>query len=394
MTVLYGNFLAGTITDAPLLVGATSVNSSGFASLPVVSSPDIMYITLDPDASAGAPEIITVTAHTTSATVATVTRGSQGTTAREHAAGTVWRASWTKTDADAAAAIQAAGAIDTINLADGAVTTAKINDFDVTQTKIGTGAVVTAKIADLNVTTAKIADLNVTTAKIAAGAVTNTELATDAVTETKILDGAVTAAKLTDGPGSGVDADTLDGIQASGFHQVGGTDVPITDGGTGSSTAAGARTNLGLGSLATLNTVNNSNWSGTDLAVVNGGTGASDAATALSNLGGISEGAWANLTLLNSWVAYTGRRAPRYRKIGTTVYVEGSCRNGTITAGTTVFTLPSGNRPGDEISVPISAADTLAGTTARFYIDTAGNAQIYGIDGNSELAFSFCFSTV
>lgn len=90
MTRLRANLQFGIITDNPLTAGATAINSSGFATLPVVAGSDDLLLTLDPGALFGAPEIVRVTGHTIGATSVTVVRGHDGTTARSHNAGVQW----------------------------------------------------------------------------------------------------------------------------------------------------------------------------------------------------------------------------------------------------------------------------------------------------------------
>lgn len=99
-------------------------------------------------------------------------------------------------------------------------------------------------------------------------------------------------------------------IEGNAIYHAGGTDVPVADGGTGASTAAGAATNLGLGTgdspqFTAVNIGHASDTTvtrtgagdlaiegnaiyragGTDVPVADGGTGSSTAAGAATNLG-------------------------------------------------------------------------------------------------------------
>lgn len=98
MTVLLQDFLSGNLGSTLASGASGAVTDSSFAGLPVVAGSDTLKLVLDPDGTAGDPEIITITAHTSASTTATISRASEGTTAREHLSSTKWVNAVTTTD--------------------------------------------------------------------------------------------------------------------------------------------------------------------------------------------------------------------------------------------------------------------------------------------------------
>lgn len=82
--------IGGLVEDNPLAVGGVTLTSAGLAAMPAIGATEHAAITLDPDGIFGAPEVAYITAHTAGAVTATIARGQETTTARQHDRDVPW----------------------------------------------------------------------------------------------------------------------------------------------------------------------------------------------------------------------------------------------------------------------------------------------------------------
>ena len=197
--------------------------------------------------------------------------------------------------------------IDSEHYVDGSIDTAHIADSQITNAKLATNAVQTSNITDLNVTTAKIAadaidgtkiaddsinsehyvDGSIDTAHIADSQITLAKLAASSVNSSKIVDdsivnadinssAAIDATKIHDGTISNTEFGYLNGVTSAIQTQLNGKLTASNN--LSDVTASTARTNLGLGTIATQN-ANNVSISGGSVTGLGDPSSTSDAAT-------------------------------------------------------------------------------------------------------------------
>jgi hypothetical protein len=160
------------------------------------------------------------------------------------------------------------GSIDTIHIADSQITVAKMAANSVDSDQYVDGSIDTVHIGDSQITTAKIADSNITSAKILDGTIVNADInASAAIDATKIHDGTISNTEF--GYLNNVSSNIQTQLDAKLVKASNLSDL------TSDSTA---RTNLGLGTIATQN-ANNVSISGGSVTGLGDPAVSSEAAT-------------------------------------------------------------------------------------------------------------------
>jgi hypothetical protein len=160
------------------------------------------------------------------------------------------------------------GSIDTIHIANSQITNAKMAANSVDSDQYVDGSIDTVHIGDSQVTTAKIADSNITSAKILDGTIVNADInASAAIDATKIHDGTI----------SNTEFGYLNNVSSNIQTQL---DAKLVKANNLSdlTSASTARTNLGLGTIATQN-ANNVSISGGSVTGLGDPSVSSEAAT-------------------------------------------------------------------------------------------------------------------